>query len=106
LRKNFWAGFWQLADPKISLASFASLVLGACLAAAHRDATGVRAFPDQVDRRRRPRLDKFATECFGRMHRQCGVTPRQSRQPPRFSVAERRGKSWARFVGGRPAQTL
>jgi 1,4-dihydroxy-2-naphthoate octaprenyltransferase len=32
LDKNFWAGFWRLADPKISLASFASLFLGACLA--------------------------------------------------------------------------
>ena len=30
---SFWAGFWRLADPKISLASFASLFLGACLAA-------------------------------------------------------------------------
>ena len=33
LRKNFWVGFWRLADPKISLASFASMFLGACLAA-------------------------------------------------------------------------
>lgn len=33
LRKNFWIGFWRLADPKISLASFASMFLGACLAA-------------------------------------------------------------------------
>lgn len=32
--KDFWVGFWRLADPKISLASFASMFLGACLAAA------------------------------------------------------------------------
>ena len=31
--KNFWRGFWSLADPKISLASFAGLWLGACTAA-------------------------------------------------------------------------
>ena len=31
--RNFWAGFWRLADPKISLASFAGLFLGACVAA-------------------------------------------------------------------------
>ena len=30
----FWQGFWRLADPKISLASFAGLWLGACAAAA------------------------------------------------------------------------
>lgn len=30
---NFGAGFWRLADPKISLASFAALFLGACAAA-------------------------------------------------------------------------
>jgi 1,4-dihydroxy-2-naphthoate octaprenyltransferase len=30
---NFWRGFWSLADPKISLASFAGLWLGACAAA-------------------------------------------------------------------------
>lgn len=30
----FWQGFWRLADPKISLASFASIFLGACAAAA------------------------------------------------------------------------
>jgi 1,4-dihydroxy-2-naphthoate octaprenyltransferase len=30
---NFWAGFWRLADPKISLASMASIFLGACAAA-------------------------------------------------------------------------
>ena len=30
---NFLAGFWQLADPKISLASIASIFLGACAAA-------------------------------------------------------------------------
>jgi len=33
LGRNFWIGFWRLADPKISLASFASMFLGACLAA-------------------------------------------------------------------------
>jgi 1,4-dihydroxy-2-naphthoate octaprenyltransferase len=31
--RNFSAGFWRLADPKISLASFAGLFLGACVAA-------------------------------------------------------------------------
>ncbi|PLW70640.1 1,4-dihydroxy-2-naphthoate octaprenyltransferase [Pseudohalioglobus lutimaris] len=31
----FWQGFWRLADPKISLASFAGLWLGACSAAAY-----------------------------------------------------------------------
>ena len=31
---NFGSGFWRLADPKISLASMASLFLGACAAAA------------------------------------------------------------------------
>lgn len=31
---TFWQGFWRLADPKISLASFASMFLGACAAAA------------------------------------------------------------------------
>ena len=31
---KFWQGFWRLADPKISLASFAGLWLGACAAAA------------------------------------------------------------------------
>ncbi|HDY83365.1 MAG: 1,4-dihydroxy-2-naphthoate octaprenyltransferase [Gammaproteobacteria bacterium] len=31
---NFWRGFWRLADPKISLASFAGIFLGACMAAA------------------------------------------------------------------------
>ncbi len=30
---NFRAGFWRLADPKISLASFAGMFLGACAAA-------------------------------------------------------------------------
>ena len=30
---NFWRGIWSLADPKISLASFAGLWLGACAAA-------------------------------------------------------------------------
>jgi 1,4-dihydroxy-2-naphthoate octaprenyltransferase len=33
---TFWSGFWRLADPKISLASFASMFLGACLAASAR----------------------------------------------------------------------
>jgi 1,4-dihydroxy-2-naphthoate octaprenyltransferase len=34
--EKFLSGFWRLADPKISLASFASMFLGACLArAAH-----------------------------------------------------------------------
>ena len=33
---NFWAGFWRLADPKISLASFAGMFLGACAAAGDR----------------------------------------------------------------------
>jgi 1,4-dihydroxy-2-naphthoate octaprenyltransferase len=32
-RSRFWAGFWRLADPKISLASLASMFLGACAAA-------------------------------------------------------------------------
>jgi 1,4-dihydroxy-2-naphthoate octaprenyltransferase len=31
---TFWRGFWRLADPKISLASFAGIFLGACMAAA------------------------------------------------------------------------
>jgi 1,4-dihydroxy-2-naphthoate octaprenyltransferase len=31
---TFWQGFWRLADPKISLASFAGIFLGACMAAA------------------------------------------------------------------------
>ena len=31
--KKYWQGFWRLADPKISLASFAGLWLGACSAA-------------------------------------------------------------------------
>jgi 1,4-dihydroxy-2-naphthoate octaprenyltransferase len=34
---TFWQGFWRLADPKISLASFAGVFLGGCMAAA--DAT-------------------------------------------------------------------
>lgn len=29
---DFWTGFWRLADPKITLASMASLFLGACFA--------------------------------------------------------------------------
>ena len=32
--KNFWRGFWCLADPKISLASFAGMFMAACMAAA------------------------------------------------------------------------
>ena len=35
LNPDFFAGFWRLADPKITLASMASIFLGACLAAAH-----------------------------------------------------------------------
>jgi len=35
LTPDFLAGFWRLADPKITLASMASIFLGACLAAAH-----------------------------------------------------------------------
>jgi 1,4-dihydroxy-2-naphthoate octaprenyltransferase len=31
--ENFWIGLWRLADPKISLASFAGMFLGACAAA-------------------------------------------------------------------------
>lgn len=34
MKSTFWQGFWRLADPKISLASFASMFLGACTAAA------------------------------------------------------------------------
>jgi 1,4-dihydroxy-2-naphthoate octaprenyltransferase len=34
MKNRFWQGFWRLADPKISLASFASMFLGACIAAA------------------------------------------------------------------------
>lgn len=34
-RRDFRAGFWRLADPKISLASFASMLVGAAAAAAH-----------------------------------------------------------------------
>ena len=34
MASTFWHGFWRLADPKISLASFASMFLGACAAAA------------------------------------------------------------------------
>ena len=32
--KNFWQGFWHLADPKISLASFAGMFMAACMASA------------------------------------------------------------------------
>lgn len=32
-KRAFWQGFWRLADPKISLASFAGLWLGLCTAA-------------------------------------------------------------------------
>ena len=35
MSRHFWLGFWRLADPKISLASFAGLFLGTCVAAAH-----------------------------------------------------------------------
>jgi 1,4-dihydroxy-2-naphthoate octaprenyltransferase len=34
MKTDFWQGFWRLADPKISLASFASMFLGGCAAAA------------------------------------------------------------------------
>jgi 1,4-dihydroxy-2-naphthoate octaprenyltransferase len=34
MKSTFWQGFWRLADPKISLASFASMFLGVCAAAA------------------------------------------------------------------------
>ena len=34
---DFFAGFWRLADPKITLASMASIFLGACLAATRGD---------------------------------------------------------------------
>ncbi len=34
MKPAFWQGLWRLADPKISLASFASMFLGACAAAA------------------------------------------------------------------------
>ena len=34
---NVWEGFWRLADPKISLASMASIFLGACTAASSWD---------------------------------------------------------------------
>lgn len=37
MKGNFWRGFWRLADPKISLASFAGIFLGACMAAADQD---------------------------------------------------------------------
>jgi 1,4-dihydroxy-2-naphthoate octaprenyltransferase len=32
MRKDLWRGLWRLADPRISLASFASIFLAACLA--------------------------------------------------------------------------
>ncbi len=35
MSQRFGAGLWRLADPKISLASFSGLFLGACAAAAH-----------------------------------------------------------------------
>lgn len=35
VNRDFMSGFWRLADPKITLASMASIFLGACLAAAH-----------------------------------------------------------------------
>ncbi len=34
---SFWSGLWRLADPKISLASFAGMFLGACAAARDGD---------------------------------------------------------------------
>ena len=34
MNSPFWRGFWRLADPKISLASFAGMFLAACMAAA------------------------------------------------------------------------
>ena len=37
MTSTFWQGFWRLADPKISLATFAGVFLGGCMAAA--DAT-------------------------------------------------------------------
>lgn len=33
MKTSFWQGFWRLADPKISLASMASIFMGACAAA-------------------------------------------------------------------------
>lgn len=33
-RLAWWAGFWRLADPKISLASLSAMTLGACVSAA------------------------------------------------------------------------
>lgn len=33
--RDLWAGFWRLADPKITLASMSSIFLGACIVAAH-----------------------------------------------------------------------
>jgi 1,4-dihydroxy-2-naphthoate octaprenyltransferase len=35
MNSRFREGFWRLADPKISLASFASILLSACIAASH-----------------------------------------------------------------------
>lgn len=35
VNRDFLAGFWRLADPKITLASMASIFLGACLSSAH-----------------------------------------------------------------------
>lgn len=35
MKPLFWQGFWRLADPKISLASFASMFVGSCAAAAN-----------------------------------------------------------------------
>jgi len=34
---KFWRGFWRLADPKISLASFSGIFLGVCMAAAEHE---------------------------------------------------------------------
>lgn len=38
--RDFSAGLWRLADPKITLASMASIFLGACAAAAHGEIHG------------------------------------------------------------------
>lgn len=32
MHQPYWRGFWRLADPKVCLASFASMFLGACMA--------------------------------------------------------------------------
>ncbi len=35
--RDLWAGFWRLADPKITLASMSSILLGGCMVAADGD---------------------------------------------------------------------